>query len=118
MAVQHILADGGLVGLHIHSTPLANDIAECALTVISGNGIAKSGSGRGQPQCENLRGNCMHNHALLAQMCGVVTLFDRNIDVVRLALHHTVERQRRLVGKNDIAVAQVENIHIIWPCIA
>lgn len=60
----------------------------------------------------------MHNHALLAQMCGVVTLFDRNIDVVRLALHHTVERQRRLVGKNDIAVAQVENIHIIWPCIA
>lgn len=59
MAVQHILADGGLVGLHIHSTPLANDIAECALTVISGNGIAKSGSGRGQPQCENLRGNCI-----------------------------------------------------------
>ena len=60
----------------------------------------------------------MHNHALLAQMCGVVTLFDCNIDVVRLALHHTVERQRRLVGKNDIAVAQVENIHIIRPCIA
>lgn len=118
MSKKHILADGGLVGLHIHNTPLANDIAECALTVISGNGIAKSGSGRGQPQCENLRGNCMHNHALLAQMCGVVTLFDRNIDVVRLALHHTVERQRRLVGKNDIAVAQVENIHIIWPCIA
>lgn len=59
----------------------------------------------------------MHNHALLAQMCGVVTLFDRNIDVVRLALHHTVERQRRLVGENDIAVAQVENIHIIRPCI-
>ena len=53
-----------------------------------------------------------------ASMCGVVTLFDRNIDVVRLALHHTVERQRRLVGKNDIAVAQVENIHIIRPCIA
>ena len=48
--------------------------------------------------------------------------FDFSLDTVTvslsIALHHTVERQRRLVGKNDIAVAQVENIHIIRPCIA
>ena len=60
----------------------------------------------------------MHNHALLAQMCGVVTLFDRNIDVVGSRSIIPWSANADWWGKNDIAVAQVENIHIIRPCIA